>query len=242
MVIAGFQLVYRLVQLVASGGFRLLEGVNPIISRAWEQVRGEAAIRNSIGGNRLAGLVQGVLCAVQRGVTLGSGLAGVGIHLRDGSPPVLPDVLRGGISNVIAGDRNGLRRREDVRIARAYFLQRVRSDLNVLEVRLTIGASGGSHIHCVSLIAGAMQPKRETRPRAIIDRFADHQAAGFWRIRPGQRDICMKIVRAAGGQYGLVGGVLPDGRIAGGHELLLGGAGDCLPLDRIRICRRNGDI
>ena len=52
----------------------------------------------------------------------------------------------------------------------------------------------------------------------------------------------MEIVRAASGQHGLVGWVLPDGRIAGGHELLVGGAGDCLPLHCVRICRWHGNV
>ena len=83
------------------------------------------------------------------------------IHLRNGDPPVLPDVLHGGVSYFIAGNGDGLRLRNDVRIAGGYFLQRIRSDLDILEVRLTIGTGGGSHIHCVALVAGTVQPKRE---------------------------------------------------------------------------------
>ena len=64
MVIAGFQLVHGFIQLIASGGFRLLEGVNAVILGTGKQIRGEAAVGNGIRGNFLAGLVQGVLRAV----------------------------------------------------------------------------------------------------------------------------------------------------------------------------------
>ena len=75
---------------------------------------------------------------------------------------MLPNVFHGSEGDVVAGDGNGLRFGENVCIAGVHFLQRVRSDLDILEVRLTIGAGGGSHIHCVSLIAGAVQPEGET--------------------------------------------------------------------------------
>ena len=81
------------------------------------------------------------------------------IHLRNGDPPVLPDVLHGGVSNIIAGDGNGLRRREDICIARIHLFQRIGANLDVLEVRLAVRASGGSHIHCVSFVAGAVEPE-----------------------------------------------------------------------------------
>ena len=71
MVIAGFQLVHGFIQLVASGRFRFLEGVNSIVSRAWEQIRGETAVGDGIRCNRFSGLVQGVLRAVQCGIALG---------------------------------------------------------------------------------------------------------------------------------------------------------------------------
>ena len=124
---------------------------------------------------------------------------------------MLPDVLRSGISNVIAGDGNGLRFGEDIRIARRNLLQRIGANLDILEVRLTIGTGGSGYVHGVSLVTGAVQPEGEARPAAVIDRLTDHQTAGLGRIHPGQGDVCMEIVRAASGQYRLVGWVLPDG-------------------------------
>ena len=57
MVVAGFQLVYGFVQLVAAGRFRFLEGVNPIIGCTREQVCCECPILYRVGGNGFSGFV-----------------------------------------------------------------------------------------------------------------------------------------------------------------------------------------
>ena len=161
MVIAGFQRIHCLVQLVPGGRFGFLEGVHAIILGARKQICGEAAVGNGIGGNRLAGFVQGVLGTVQRCVTLRRGLAGVCVHLCNGCPPVLPDVLHGGVGYVVPGDGNGLRLWEDVCIARRDFLQSIRPNFDVLEVCLAIGTGGGGNVHGIPLVTGAMQPEGE---------------------------------------------------------------------------------
>lgn len=57
VVIAGFQLVYLLVQLIPAGRFRLLEGVNAVIGCARKQFCCERTVLYRVGSNRLAGLV-----------------------------------------------------------------------------------------------------------------------------------------------------------------------------------------
>ena len=80
---------------------------------------------------------------------------------------MLPNVFHGSEGDVVAGDGNGLRFGENVRIAGVHFLQRVRSDLDILEVRLTIGAGGGGDVHGGSLVTGAVQPEGKAGPAAV---------------------------------------------------------------------------
>ena len=75
---------------------------------------------------------------------------------------MLPDVLHGGVGNIIAGNRDGLRLRQDVCIAGGHFLQSIRPDFDVLEVRLAVRAGGGGHIHWIPLVAGAVESEGES--------------------------------------------------------------------------------
>ena len=70
---------------------------------------------------------------------------------------MLPDILHGGVGNVIAGDGDGLRGREDICIAGRHFLQGICSDFDVLEVRLAVGAGGSGDIHGVPFVTGSIE-------------------------------------------------------------------------------------
>ena len=219
-----FQLIDRLIQRVAGWCFRLLQSVDSIGIRAGERVRGKAAVLDGIGGDRLAGLIQCILRTVQRGIALGC--AGFGVHLHHLGRPEFPGVLHCYFNRIIAGNRDGLGFRQQILLTGAYFLQCVGSNLHIIKIRLSIAPCGGGQVYEVALITGAIEPKRKA-----LHGLLNHQTARLRGIVPGEPDVGRHFVRAAAGEDGLVVRILPNSRVAGGHELLVGGTGDDLILD-----------